>query len=477
MGDDLRDWLEKVDRMGQLKRIEGADWDLEIGCITGLNVKEKKNPSALLFDNIKGYPGGYRVLTCSASAPSLVALTLNLPVSYSHLELVAALQRKLPEWEMKADRFLPQMVETGPVLENVHSGNDIDLFEFPTPKWCELDGGRYIGTGDAVITRDPDTGVVNLGTYRVMVQDRKTTGLHASPGKHGRIHCEKYHKRGKACPVAVSLGQHPLIFSIARIAVPEGTEYGFMGAVREEPIKVIKEEITGLPIPADSEVVIAGWCPPGKTMIEGPFGEFTGYYASKERPAPIIEVERIYHRNNPIILGCPNHRPPSNESFYYEQVLKSAIVHNELIRSGIPDVRGVWISDVGLQQLIVVSIKQRYAGHAKRAALLASQSRVGAYMGRYVIVVDEDIDPTNIQDVLWALCTRSDPEKSIDIIRRAWSTPLDPVIRKPTEAFFNSRAIIDACKPYEWIDEFPEEIKTSPELIEKVKQKWGNVLG
>ncbi len=131
---------------------------------------------------------------------------------------------------------------------------------------------------------------------------------------------------------------------------------------------------------------------------------------------------------------------------------------------------------MGIQQLIIISIKQRYPGHAKQAALLASQHRIGAHMGRYVIVVDEDIDPTNIQDVLWALCTRSDPEKDIDIIRRCWSHPIDPMIRKPTKAFFNSRAIIDACKPYEWMDEFPPEIRCAPELVGRVKQKWSGVL-
>ena len=134
------------------------------------------------------------------------------------------------------------------------------------------------------------------------------------------------------------------------------------------------------------------------------------------------------------------------------------------------------MSLVAGQQLVIVSIKQRYAGHARQTAFVASQNRPAAYHGRYVIVVDEDIDPSDIQQVLWALCTRSDPEKDIEIIRRAWSTPLDTMIRKPTNAYFNSRAIIDACKPYEWIEEFPEDIKMSSELAETMKKKWGAVL-
>jgi UbiD family decarboxylase len=145
------------------------------------------------------------------------------------------------------------------------------------------------------------------------------------------------------------------------------------------------------------------------------------------------------------------------------------LLENELAKANVPDVRGVWMSEVGYQQFVIVSIKQRYAGHAKQAGLLVSQMGRAAHMNRYTIVVDEDIDPTDMQEVLWALCTRSDPERDIDIVRRTRSSPLDPLIRKPAEAFFNSRAIIDACKPYEWIEEFPQVVKYSPELMAKVK--------
>ncbi len=470
---DLRDWLEAVDRMGELKTIQGADWDVEIGCISELNRDRKEGP-ALLFDDIRGYPRGFRVLTGSITIPSRVALTLNLPPSYSVAELLEALQEKLPEWGAAREKFPPEVVETGPILENIHSGEDIDLFQFPVPKWNEHDGGRYIGTGAAVITQDPETGEVNLGTYRIMVHDKKTTGLCVIPGQHGRFHYEKYHARGEPCPVAVSLGHHPLIFGVACRELPPGSEYQYIGAIREKPIKVITEEITGLPIPADSEIVIAGWCPPNKTRDEAPFGEFTGYYGSGA-PRPIIEVERIYHRNDPIILGSPPGR--ISDSGYYTVLMGSAILYNEFRKSGIPGIKRVWLHEVCKQMLITVSLKQMYPGHVKEAALFVSQSRIGANLGRYVIVVDEDIDPTNIQDVLWALCTRSDPEKDIDIIRRARGNPLDPIIRKPVKAFFNSRAIIDACKPYEWIDEFPQEVKSSPELVAKVKAKWGSLLG
>ena len=473
---DLRDWLEEVDKMGELNRVDGADWDLEIGAISILSGERRDRP-ALLFDNIKGYPSGYRVLTAPLASRKRIEFTLGLPSTRSEMELIDVYRHKLQEWETKIKNFPYEVVDSGPILENVHSGSDINLFEFPVPKWHELDGGRYIGTADAVITQDPDTGEVNLGTYRVMVHDNKTTGFYISPGKHGRIHREKYHAMGKPCPVAVVIGMHPLLCEpIAGTELPPGTEYNYAGVIRGEPIRVIREEITGLPIPSDSEIVIAGWSPPNKKRDEGPFGEWTGYYASMQRAEPVIDVERIYHRNNPIILGAQMFRGAGDNSIF--SVIKgSALIYNALTKSGIPDVRGVWLSEVGMQQLVIVSIKQRYPGHAKQAALIASQSRPAAYHGRYIIVVDEDIDPSNIQDVLFALCTRSDPEKDIEIIKRCWSTPLDTMIRKPTNAYFNSRAIIDACRPYDWMDEFTKEIKVHPELAKRVKEKWGLLLG
>jgi UbiD family decarboxylase len=476
-GQDLRSWITKAESIHELKRIDGAHWNLEIGAIGSLNVKRKDCP-ALLFDEIVDYPPGYRLLTCPVSTPNRVAITMGLPTGCTDLELLSIMRQKLLEWNKDLYKNPPEIVDESPILENVDSGKDVNMWKFPTPKWHELDGGRYIGTAHAVITKDPESGEINIGTYRIMVHDEKTTTLHVSPGKHGRLDYERWHAKGEACPVAVSFGHHPLFYCVSCIELPRGSEYSFAGAVAGEPIRVIKEEVTGLPVPADSEIVIAGWVPPGKERPEGPFGEYTGYYGSegKRGTAPVIEVERVYHRNNPILIGLTEDKPPSDAT-YYRVLTISAMLHNELVQCNVPDVKGVWISrEVGGPSLIIVSIKQRYAGHAKQAALLASQLRIGAYMGRYVVVVDEDIDPTNMQEVLWAMCTRSDPENDIDISRRCWSSALDPAIPRTRGAFFNSKAIIDACKPFEWIEEFPKEIRVSPELIDKVRERWGGVL-
>ena len=469
-------WLDKVKAEGQLKEIKGANWDLEIGCLTSLFAKKDDCP-VLLFDEITGYPKGHRLVTANACNPATLAMTFGLPPARNTAELLNVMRERVPAWENKARTEKPRVVKTGPILENVQSGKDVDLFQFPTPKWHELDGARYIGTGDAVITRDPDEKWVNYGTYRVSIHDKNTLGIHISPGKHSRIHYEKYHAQGKPCPIAVSIGHHPLVYRVSCLEFPAGLELGLLGAIAGQPIDVIEEEVTGLPIPAHAEAVLVGWLPPGPAGLreEGPFGEFTGYYASKGRPAPIINVERIYRRNSPIMVGSCNSIPPSEDS-YYHSVMRSTVLFSDMIKAGIPDLRGVWLSSFAGRQFIIVSIKQRYAGHAKQAALIACQSTVGAYMGRYVVVVDDDIDPTNTNEVLWAICTRSDPEKDIDILRRCWSTPLDPTIRKPSAAYMNSRAVIDACKPFEWFDDFPKEIKIDKELEDRVRNKWSSIL-
>ncbi len=472
--DDLRTWLAEVAELGELKKIDGADWDLEIGAVTMLSWTKPDRP-ALIFDHIKGYPPGYRVLTGSTSTANRVALTFHLPRVSSDRELVNLLRERFDTWIDKHKDFPPKVVRTGPVLENIQDKDKVNLLHFPVPKFHEEDGGRFIGTGDAVITRDPDTGELNVGTYRMQLFDKRTAGLFIVPGHHGRVHCEKYFSRNQPCPVVVSIGHHPLVFRVACIEVPVGVEMGMIGAIQGRPLEVIIDEITGLPFPASSEIVLAGFCHPGKMKEEGPFGEWTGYYASKPEPAPVLEVERVYYRNNPIIVGSPPGRSP-NDSSYSTAVIRSALLHKFLSDSGLPDVQGTWVSEEGSTQLIVVSIKQRYAGHAKQAALLTSQSAVGTNLGRYVIVVDEDIEPSNIHEVLWATCTRSDPEKDIDIIRRTKSNPLDPVVRRPAKAFFNSVAIIDACKPFEWKSEFPREVRLSPGLIQSVKTKWSDLL-
>lgn len=465
---DLREWIEIMESMGQVKRVSGAHWDEEIGIITDLYQRQPGTP-ALLFDEIPGYPKGYRVLSNSLISHSRVAFTLELDPRAGVMEIVDAWRKTMKDLKPVP----PVEVPNGPILENVHLGGEVDLLEFPTPKWHELDGGRYIGTACMVITKDPDSEWVNCGTYRVMVHDGQHAGLMVSPGKHGRIIREKYWARGEACPVVVVVGQDPLLYLVSGMEIPYGVdEYAYAGAIRRQPVEVVRGPQTGLPIPAGAEIAFEGLIYPGDVRDEGPFGEWTGYYAGGTRPEPVITVTSVLHRNDPIILGSSPAVPPSDTS-YWRSPIRSAIVWNELEGAGLPGIKGVWAHEAGAGRLLlVVAIEQLYPGHSRQAGLIASQCHGGAYANRWVIVVDDDVDITNTNEVLWAALTRCDPAEDVEIIRKCWSTRLDPLAYPEDKRFFNNRMIIDACRSYEQKDEFPPVATTSPAAAERIMQKW-----
>jgi 4-hydroxy-3-polyprenylbenzoate decarboxylase len=303
-----------------------------------------------------------------------------------------------------------------------------------------------------------------------MVHDKNRLTLYISPGKHGRIHREKTLDAGKPFPVAMVFGQHPLMFIAATQSVPIGVnEYEWAGGIVGEPVQLIEGPLTGLRIPAAAEIAIEGEIIPGETLPEGPFGEWTGYYASARRAEPVVNVKAVYHRQDPIITGAPPFKPTIHGS--YRSLLRGAMIWNAMEQAGVPDIRGVYLPPPAQRFMIVVAIKQRYPGHAKQAAIVAGQCQPGAYLGRYVVVVDDDVDVTNLDEVVWAMATRSDPASSLDIIRRAWSGPLDPIL--PTERKgHNSRAIIDATRPYEWRDRFPAISQINDEKRREVTARW-----
>jgi UbiD family decarboxylase len=474
--EDLRGWLKKIEAMGQLKSVIGASADLEIGIISELN-GQRRGP-ALLFDEIPGFRKGFRILTGSITNAKRLSATLGYGDITNDQELVARLEGKMHEFERKASDFTVKVVDDAPVLENRWQGKDIDLFQLPAPKWHEHDGGRYIGTGCVVITKDPDGGRVNFGSYRLMLQDQRTVTLHMSPAHHGAINIKKFHERGEAAPVAVSLGHHPLYLVVAGMGIPYGiSEFEYLGAMLGQAPSVVFSEHTGLPIPAGSEIAFEGFCPPGQLRPEGPFGEYTGYYASGRGHEPIIDIRAVYHRDEPINLGASPGRPPHDYS-YMLALMKSVSVKESLVKDGIPDVRGVWYHEAaGVNFFVVVAIRQRYPGHARQAAYVTAQCQAaGNHLGRYVVVVDDDIDPSNLEEVIWAMGTRSNPEKDFELIRNTYSSPLDPIYPKPAKVFFGSRAIIDACRPYDWIDEFPKVVQASAAEKQKVLNKWRGVF-
>jgi UbiD family decarboxylase len=470
--EDLRDWLRVVDGLGELTVLTGAEWDLEIGAASEVNYRRSR-PMALLFDEVVGYPVGRRVLSGSMSNARRLGVTMRLGTDLDDRALVQALRSKPNEWVREAPRYRARTVDSGPVLENVRKGDDIDLLAFPVPRWHAGDGGRYIGTGCAVITTDPGTGELNAGAYRMQVQDDgRAASVNIESGKHGAMHVRDWFAKEGRAPVVASLGHDPLLLVVAGTEVPHGvSELDYAGAVRGRPVDVVRGEVTGLPIPATAEIVVEGWLYPDRTRPEGPFGEWTGYYSGGVDPVLTLEIERLYHRDDPILLGAPPGKPPHDYS-YMRSVMKSAMIHDALVATGLPGLEGVWAHESGGgRQLLAVSIRQRYAGHSRQAGHLTASLPAAAYMNKLVVVVDHDVDPRSLDEVVWATCSRTEPARDIDVLERTWGSRVDPLRERGAPAY-NSRAIIDACRPFERLESFPVVAEADRALCDRVLAKW-----
>ena len=469
---DLRHWMEAVEAEGALKTITGAETTEEIGGILDLYQRQMGNP-AILFDEVPGFPTGHRVLANVLTSVARINIALGLPADGSELDLVLWWR----DYMKNAPKCAPEVVPTGALHENVIEGDAIDITSIPTPTWHEHDGGPFIGTGCMVVMKDPDTGWVNYGAYRVQTHGPKTASVMMSPGRHGRLIMDKYHSRGEPCPGAVVAGMHPTLLMIAGLEIPQGvSEYDAVGGIFGEPVRTLEMPRTGIPVPANAEIAFEGFIMKDDLIEEGPLGEWTGYYAGGKRRQPAIRIETFMHRDDPVLLGVIPAVPP-NDNTYYLGSYRSGAVWNQLEAAGIPDIQGVCAHEAGGSRLwLTVSIKQRYGGHSKQAGLIASQCYAGGYTNRWVVVVDDDIDPTNTNDVLWAMCTRFDPRIDLERLDGCWSTSLDPMCYDSDTDKRNSRVVIDACRPWDRMDDFPTVARSSRELDDRIREKWAHVL-
>jgi 4-hydroxy-3-polyprenylbenzoate decarboxylase len=302
-----------------------------------------------------------------------------------------------------------------------------------------------------------------------------------APGHHGAIHCEKYFKRGEPMPVAMVVGGDPLAFFYGGLEAPYGTfEFDMVGGLRGRPEKMVLGKVTGLPIPAGAEIVLEGYVHPDRKLVEGPFGEWSGHYAGGAKPCPVIDVKAIYHRNDPILVGVPPMGAGPDEMARYRAVMRSAIIKQNMANAGVPEVRQVWCHEVGGARMFHgVAIKQRYPGHATQAGMVAAQCGGSAYASKYIVVTDEDVDVTNLEQLIWAMLMRTDPKESIQFITGSWDSPADPRLppeRRKAGDLTHSVAIIDACRPYYWRDQFPPANTPSPEVTHKAREKFGWLL-
>jgi 4-hydroxy-3-polyprenylbenzoate decarboxylase len=459
---DIRDFIARCEEEEMLHRIKAeVDWDLELSHIAKLN-EERRGP-ALLFENVKGYASP--VLTSACTTTERLALIMGMDRKSTLVDIMR-------EWVNKGgNKIPPKWVESGPCKENVMKGNEVDLTKFPAPKFYPLDGGRYFGTAHFVITKDPDTGWVNLGTYRLQLLEKSTLGTQFIKGKHADIMLKKYAERKEPMPVAAVVGCDPLLFLMgaARLSAFE-SEYDLAGSIRGEPIEVVKGETVDLPIPATAEIVVEGEVDPEDFKPEGPFGEYTGYYSGVgANPRNYIKVNCVTFRNNPIFWSTTVGRAVT-DTHMTMALTYGATLWQQLVAMRIPGLKAVYCPPEGSGRfLAIISVKQMYPGHSIQVGTAAISTEMGAYGLKTVIVVDEDIDPWDLPRVLYALSFRFQPARA-EFIKRGRSTPLDPSLPLD-QRDITSRLIIDATIPYEW-KEKPIEIELDEKTVEKVRKRW-----
>ena len=295
---DLREFIDTIEKSGDLHRIKKeVDWNLEAGAIMRKGCEELL--PAILFEKIKDYPEGYRVLGNPLASFRRLAIALDMPPDSTYNEILNRYD------EGRKNLIKPNLVSDGPCKENIHIGKEVDLYEFPAPIVHDGDGGRYLCTWNINVTKDPDSNWINWGTYRAMIHTKNKMGGLVIPSQHiGIMYYQKYETRNMPMPFAIAIGIEPITALVATSGVSYGiNEADVIGGIRGEPLNVIKCETNDLLVPATSEIVIEGEIPPYERMEEGPFGEYTGYQAKSSMPRPVYNVKAITHRNNPILFS------------------------------------------------------------------------------------------------------------------------------------------------------------------------------
>ncbi|MGH7325729.1 MAG: UbiD family decarboxylase [Candidatus Rokuibacteriota bacterium] len=469
---DLREWIAAAERIGQLKRItEPVSRNEEMGAITYMAHQTIGAP-ALLFENITESPRGFRALwNPLGSSVDRFALAIGEPTGLGVMELIRRCKTKLTQ------PIAPVVVEGegAPVNENGMRDDKVDIRGFPAARHWGGDGGEYIGTCDAIITRDPDGGWLNVGCYRQMVQGQDEVGLYLSPGKDARLHIERYWSRGESCEVVMCWGIDPAMFIVASQTFPKTvSELDYIGGMMGRPVELVKAAATSLYYPAHAEIVAEGVIPPNSQKLEGPFGEFTGYYGRPEDFAFLVQIKAVHYRDNPILTHALMADFPANECALLYSVARSARIWNDLDKLGVPGIRGVYAhpAAAGGFAMTVISLEQRYAGHAPQALALAAQCPGGAYFSKWIIAVDDDVDPSNMNQVVWAMSTRCNPVEDIDILRQTWSTWLDPTQNPPEERPYGSKALVNACMEHRYLKQFSRRTKVRRATYEQVAARW-----
>jgi len=452
---DMREYLDLLEEAGLLKHVSGeVDLNHEIGALCTVGM-EKGGPG-LVFENVKGYKGKPLVSNIIYSVDQLaIAFNVEPDPDKIYEAIVDGHKNRIPS----------VVLETGPCKEEKLFGDDVDLYEMPTPVWHELDGGPYIATSAGVVDRDPETGILNMGTYRCMIYDKNTLSL------TGQIapRIAKNEAKGLPTQIAVVIGMDPLLTlaSGSPVAVDENgyMEYEAAGAWRGSATELVKCEISDLLVPANAEYIIEGELLPGERRVEGPHGEAGGFYGQNLN-AYVLHVKCITHRKNPINYGiiC------LLEEDYPRWLFRSGGFQDQIRRdTGDTSIKRAYFPELGGRSWggCIIAAEIQDPDHPRRLVEAAWKITPN----RWVIVVDEDCDIRNWNDVMWRVVTAVRPGDDVftgqavheNLSRRADEYDIDSQVPDPTG--------LNASFKFKFQNLAPIN-RVTPGLMSKASARW-----
>lgn len=472
---NLQDFVMHLEEKGLLKRIKSeVDSELEITEIAD-RVSKKYGP-ALLFENVKGsdYPvlinamGTYERMSMALGVEKLDDIGNDIE-EFIDMSNYLGLMKKfksLPRLARMVTVFPIKLPTKGACQEVIE--NEPDLFKLPVLKCWPQDAGRFI-TLPLVITKDPETGIQNMGMYRLQVYDKNTTGMHWHLHKDGREIYDKYRGLGGRMPVSVALGCDPAITYSATAPLPKMIdEMMFAGFLRKNPVKLVKSITNDIYVPADAEFIIEGYVDVNEEhRLEGPFGDHTGYYSLADY-YPVFHVTCITHKKNSIYPTTIVGKPPMEDCYMGKATER---IFLPLLKMQYPEIIDINFPLEGVfHNCVIVSIKKRFPGHGKK--IMNSLWGVGQMMyTKMIIVVDENISPQDISTVAWKVFNNIDAKRDVVISEG----PLDALDHASNLPHYGYRMGIDATKKWssEGHDrEWPDDIEMTEDIKELVSMRW-----
>jgi 4-hydroxy-3-polyprenylbenzoate decarboxylase len=474
--EDIHELITEFEKNGELKRVQiEVDSDLEIAEIMRRGMYS--DGPAILFENVKGY----NIPVLGNAFGSMKRLEIGLEMTdfteigkritdMTKMDVPSGLLnklKKLPELAKMTASF-PKAETSGPVTEITSSNTSFE--DLPILKSWPNDAGKFITLG-LVATKHPETGVRNLGVYRIQIIDKTHALMHWQKHKRGAHHGDISKDRGEKIPTAIIIGGEPATIFSSIAPVPEGLDkYLFAGITRKEGIKTVKCKTIDLDVPANAEIVLEGYVDPVDIRDEGPFGDHTGYYTPVE-PYPTFTLTGIMRRKDPIYVTTVVGKPVLEDAYIGKVIERSFL---PLIQMFHPEVVDYSMPAAGwFQGLAIISIKKRYPGQAKKVMMgLWGMGQLS--LTKTFVVVDDDIDVHDMNDVIWAITTRADAARDTIIINNTPTDTLDPASPRVN---LGSKMGIDATqktKEEGYDREIQQQVKVDDKTKNLVDSKWSD---